>query len=91
MLRTVTYMMAPRGVVVLFPSFKNTIIFHNKKCLSGKRKFRMLIKRETTLRISDTLLDGNPPLLPATPANTETLTGRLQCSADFLAKNSVET
>ena len=37
-------MMAPRGVVVLFPSFKNTIIFHNKKCLSGKRNFRMLIK-----------------------------------------------
>lgn len=34
------------GVVVLFPSFKNTIIFHNKKCLSGKRKFRMLIKKK---------------------------------------------
>lgn len=56
-----------------------------------KEKFQNAHKRETTLRISDTHLDGNPPLLPATPANTEMLTGRLQRSADFLAKNSVET
>ena len=32
------------GVVILFPSFKNTVIFPDKKRLSGKRKFRMLIK-----------------------------------------------
>lgn len=80
------------GVVILFPSFKNTAIFHDKKCLNGnKEKIQNAHKRETSPRISDTHWDGNPPLLPATPTNTEKLTGRLQCSADFLAKTSVET
>ena len=63
-----TYMMAPQGVIILFPSFKNTVIFHNKKCLSEKKeKLQNAHERETTGRISDTHWDGNHPLLPATP------------------------
>ena len=84
--------MAPRGAVILFPSFKNTEIFHDKKCVKGnKKKIQNVHKREPSPRISDTHCDGNPPLFPATPANTEKLTGSLWRSADFLAKNSVKT
>ena len=85
-----TYMIAPWGAVILFPSFKNTVIFHNKKCLSEKKeKLQNAHERETTRRISDTHGDGNPPTAPRHPALV--LTGRLQHSADFSAKNSVET
>ena len=56
-----TYMMAPCGAVILFPSFKNTATFHNKKCLKGnKEKIENAHERETAPRISDTPWDGNP-------------------------------
>ena len=74
----------------IIPLFKNTATFHNKTRLKGNKEKRMLIEERHRQEFLTPTGTGTP-LLPATPANTEKLPGRLLRSADFSAKNSVET